>query len=148
MIRFLLAVAAILSVGAHVVAQTRPTEGQIAQAPVAAGGYPYQLFIPRGYAASGKEKWLLLIFLHGSGERGDDVEKVKVHGPPKIVAGHPGFPFVTVSPLLAADADWDEAKLEALLAAVRKSHRIDPKRIYLTGLSLGGYTTWRWAASS
>lgn len=127
-------------------AQTPQPAGQTAQPPVAEGGYPYQLFIPRGYAASGKERWPLLIFLHGSGERGDDVEKVKVHGPPKIVAAHPGFPFVTVSPLLAADQDWDEAKLEALLAAVSKSHRIDPKRVYLTGLSRGGHATWRWAA--
>lgn len=144
MIRLVLALAACL-LGAPAMAQT--IAGQTAQPPVATGGYAYQLFIPRGYAASGKEEWPLLIFLHGSGERGSDIALVKVHGPPKIVAKHPGFPFVTVSPQLPADQDWDEAKLEALLASIRKSHRIDPKRIYLTGLSRGGHATWRWAAS-
>ncbi len=89
----------------------------------------------------------LLIFLHGSGERGADIEKVKVHGPPKLVLSRPDFPFVTVSPLLEADGDWDVAKLDAMLTQVRRKVNIDPNRIYLTGLSRGGHATWRWAAT-
>ncbi|WP_413247041.1 dienelactone hydrolase family protein [Sphingomonas sp. 1P06PA] len=126
-----------------------PPEGSQAPQPAAGkGGYRYQLFVPRGYAAARSQRWPLIIFLHGSGERGEDIDKVRVHGPPKIVADHPGFPFLLVSPLLAADADWDVAKLDALLAAVRRRWRVDADRIYLTGLSRGGHATWRWAASA
>lgn len=89
----------------------------------------------------------LLIFLHGSGERGTDIEKVKVHGPPGLVLTDPQFPFIVVSPLLEADGDWDVGKLELMLTQVRQRVRIDPNRIYLTGLSRGGHGTWRWAVT-
>ncbi len=120
-------------------------DGQHPQPAIAEGNYPYQLFLPRGYSADKAAKWPLLIFLHGSGERGDDVAKVKVHGPPKIADRNPDFPFVTVSPLLGADQDWDVARLDALLDHVTKTLRIDRSRIYLTGLSRGGHASWRWA---
>lgn len=130
-----------------VTAQTAPAveEGQNPHAADARGDYAYQLFVPRGYLASGEERWPLMIFLHGSGERGDDLAKVKVHGPPQIVANHPGFPFVVLSPQLPADQDWDTATLERMLARVQATLRIDPSRLYLTGLSRGGHATWRWA---
>ena len=45
-----------------------------------------------------QKKWPLMLFLHGSGERGTDLNKVKKHGPPKIVEQKPDFPFIVVSP--------------------------------------------------
>src|ERR1700733_9485867 len=66
------------------------------QSPVAAK-INYLLFLPRGYEKS-KERWPLIIFLHGSGESGTDLAKVKKHGPPKYVETHPKFPFILVSP--------------------------------------------------
>ena len=120
-------------------------EGQTPQQPVASGNYPYQLFVPKGYLTDKAKQYPLLIFLHGSGERGDDVAKVKVHGPPKIADRDPGFPFLTVSPLLGADQDWDIEKLDQLLDHVAKTYRVDRTRIYLTGLSRGGHASWRWA---
>lgn len=133
--------------GAAQAAVGAPREGQHAQPPVAKDGYPYQLFVPRGYLASGERRWPLMIFLHGSGERGEDIERVKVHGPPKIAAQRPDFPFVTVSPLLPAEEDWDIAKLDAILDHVVERLRIDPARIYLTGLSRGAHASWRWGAA-
>ncbi|MDQ3078268.1 MAG: dienelactone hydrolase family protein [Pseudomonadota bacterium] len=124
-----------------------PVEGQHPQVPVATGGYAYQLHLPKGYAADAKARWPLMIFLHGSGERGSDLDQVKVHGPPKVAGRNPAFPFVLVSPQLPADQDWDIAKLNAILAASLKSLSVDPARIYLTGLSRGGHATWRWAAA-
>ncbi|WP_144243888.1 PHB depolymerase family esterase [Sphingopyxis sp. MWB1] len=121
------------------------TDGQSPQPAIEAGNYPYQLFLPRGYSADSKADWPLLIFLHGSGERGNDLARVKVHGPPKIADRNPHFPFVTVSPLLGADQDWDVAKLDRLLDHIVATHRIDRTRIYLTGLSRGGHASWRWA---
>ncbi len=128
-------------------AQSSPglEEGQHAHQADAAGDYAYQLFLPLGYLASGEERWPLLIFLHGSGERGDDLAKVTVHGPPRIVADHPGFPFIVLSPLLPEDQDWDTATLERMLARAQATLRIDRSRLYLTGLSRGGHATWRWA---
>ena len=80
-------------------------EGQTPQQPVASGNYPYQLFVPKGYLTDKAKQYPLLIFLHGSGERGDDVPKLKVHGPPKIADRDPGYPFLTVTPMLGADQD-------------------------------------------
>lgn len=118
------------------------------QTPVAAyrgGDYPFQLFLPRGYAEDKRQRWPLMIFLHGSGERGADLTAVTKWGPPHVVAGHPGTPMLIVSPQLEAGGDWDIAKLDRLLADVRKRYRVDEARIVLTGLSLGGMATWRWA---
>ncbi|MFN6935928.1 MAG: prolyl oligopeptidase family serine peptidase [Tsuneonella sp.] len=124
--------------------------GQHAQAPVAAGGYEYQLFVPRALAADSSPKrasWPLMIFLHGSGERGTDVAKVKVHGPPKHADANPDFPFLLVSPLLPANEDWDIAKLDAIVDRITARFPVDTDRVYLTGLSRGGHATWRWAAA-
>ncbi len=109
------------------------------------GEYSYQLFLPHDYVTAEKENWPLIIFLHGSGERGTDLAKVKVHGPPKIVDGNPNFPFILVSPQGYEDEDWNIDRLDRLLAKIRKEYRIDNRRIYLTGLSLGGFATWDWA---
>lgn len=131
-------------------ADTVPQTGQHPQEPLDDAGYPYQLFIPRALAAKGdgqEAKWPLMIFLHGSGERGDDVAKVKVHGPPKHADRNPDFPFILISPLLGAEQDWDLAKLDRILNHALASLPVDPERIYLTGLSRGGHATWRWGAA-
>lgn len=127
-----------------------PVEGQRPQAAVDPGGYPYQLFVPRGAIARGKgdkARWPLMIFLHGSGERGDDIARVKVHGPPKIADRDPNFPFILVSPLLPAEQDWDITKLDRIVDRIARTLPVDTDRIYLTGLSRGGHATWRWAAA-
>ncbi len=142
----MMALAALALSATGALAQTPPVaDGQSPQPAIEAGSYPWQRFLPRGYSADPQASWPLLIFLHGSGERGDDVSKAKVHGPPKIAERTPDFPFVTVSPLLGADQDWDIAKLDRLVEHVMKTYRIDPTRIYLTGLSRGGHASWRWA---
>ncbi|QDZ06073.1 prolyl oligopeptidase family serine peptidase [Sphingomonas panacisoli] len=148
--RLLLVLAAAASVAATKAppAPAIPPEGVQTAQPAPAGGYPYLAFVPKGYGADSTQRWPLVIFLHGSGERGTDIEVVKKNGPPKIIAQHAGSPFILVSPQLEMGADgsrWDTAKLEALLANLRKTYRVDPSRIYLTGLSLGGYGTWDWA---
>lgn len=138
---------ALLALVPAALSSSQAREGQHEQPPVEAEGYAYQMFLPRGYLVSGDRRWPLLLFLHGSGERGNELARVKVHGPPKIADRTPNFRFVTVSPLLPADEDWDEAKLEAILDYVVAHARIDRSRIYLTGLSRGGHATWRWAAA-
>lgn len=121
-------------------------EGQHPQPSVESGGYRFQLYLPDGYSA-GATAWPMILFLHGSGERGEDIAKVKVHGPPKVAERDGGLPFVIVSPLLPAEQDWDIDKLVAILDHVAARYRVDPARIYLTGLSRGGHATWRWGAA-
>src|SRR5579862_4399137 len=58
----------------------------------------YLLYTPTDYGKDPAKKWPLILFLHGSGESGDDLEKVKTHGPPKLVAHGKEFPFIVVSP--------------------------------------------------
>lgn len=107
----------------------------------------YQLFLPAAYGKDAGTKWPLIVFLHGSGERGTNLELVKVHGPPKIVAANKDFPFVVLSPQCPDGYRWSPILLSALLSEIETKYSIDKERIYLTGLSLGGFGTWDWAMS-
>lgn len=107
----------------------------------------YLLHTPSEYSSS-NDSFPLLIFLHGYGERGNDYELLKVHGPPKNVdqGSLQEYPFIVLSPQLPlAWERWQVDHLNKLLTSIRKSFRIDDKRIYLTGLSMGGHGTWNWS---
>jgi len=104
----------------------------------------YLLFLPSDYDK--KEFWTLMLFLHGAGERGDDLELVKKHGPPKIVDEKKDFPFILVSPQCKARRWWEPAELTALLDDVVARYKVDQDRIYVTGLSMGGFGTWSLSA--
>lgn len=103
----------------------------------------YLLYLPENYKSS-NQKFPLVIFLHGSGERGNDLEKVKMHGPPKLVEKGHKFPFILLSPQCPEGKRWTHFLLELslLIEEVQKTYSIDDKRIYLTGLSMGGQGTW------
>jgi len=105
----------------------------------------YLLYLPNGYEKEGKS-WPLVLFLHGAGESGQDLNKVKVHGPPKLVAAGKEFPFIVVSPQ-SPGRGWDAQTLNALLDDVMANYRVDKDRIYVTGLSMGGFGTWALAAA-
>jgi len=102
----------------------------------------YLLFLPEGYSDKADKQWPLILFLHGAGERGSDLNLLTKHGPPKLVKDRPDFPFIVVSPQCPAGGRWQPDVLIALLDEVMARHRVDPKRVYLTGLSMGGYGTW------
>lgn len=104
----------------------------------------YLLYLPKDYDS--KESWPLILFLHGSGERGSDLELVKKHGPPKLINEGKEFPFIVVSPQCRKDVWWEPNELTALLDDVVKTHKVDQDRICVTGLSMGGFGTWRLAA--
>lgn len=106
-------------------------------------GCNYLLFLPESYGEDEK-KWPLMLFLHGAGERGNDLQLVKKHGPPKIVENQKDFPFIVVSPQCPKDRWWNDDLdvLINLLDDVVAKYEVDEQRIYLTGLSMGGYGTW------
>jgi predicted peptidase len=105
----------------------------------------YLLFLPQDYGKDPGKKWPLMIFLHGAGERGEDVNKVKFHGPPKVVEQKKDFPFVLVSPQCPEGKWWEPEEVLALLEEVQSKYKTDPDRVYLTGLSMGGFGTWETA---
>jgi predicted peptidase len=107
----------------------------------------YLLFLPEDYGKQEKD-WPMMLFLHGAGERGSDLQKVKIHGPPKIVEAQGDFPFVVVSPQCPEDRWWNDDLdvLIKLLDEIVATYDIDQDRVYLTGLSMGGYGTWALAS--
>lgn len=105
----------------------------------------YLLFLPAGYGADAAKKWPLILFLHGAGERGTNLAIVAKHGPPKIDTTVTNFPFIVVSPQCPQGKIWSNDLLLTLLEEVEQKYAVDPKRIYLTGLSMGGFGTWELA---
>lgn len=108
-------------------------------------GLSYLLSLPPNYEET-EEKFPLVLFLHGMGERGNDLELIKKHGPPKL-ADEKEFPFILVSPQCPIEprlANWlvyiDD--LMVLVDDIIEKYRVDTKRVYVTGLSMGGYGTW------
>lgn len=109
--------------------------------------YPYLIYLPREYASSTK-RFPLLIYLHGGSLKGQNPEKLKAYGPPKEVAGGREFPFILVSPQCPEGRYWSTDNwFEPLFAELTRKYRIDRARIYLTGISMGGYGAWQTAVA-
>lgn len=104
---------------------------------------PYLLYAPETEADA---RLPLILFLHGAGERGSDLDRVTTQGLPQLLPNLPAPAFV-VAPQCPASSWWtlELSALEALLDEVQAQHRIDAARVYLTGLSMGGYGTWHLA---
>ena len=98
--------------------------------------------LPDGYDAEPDRAWPLLLFLHGAGERGDSLEAVTTHGPVKERRAGRDLPFVVVSPQVPAGERWTPGRVAAALDGALAAYRIDESRVYLTGLSMGGFGTW------
>jgi predicted peptidase len=107
----------------------------------------YFLYLPKSYD-EGDARWPLLLFLHGAGERGDDLNLVKKHGPPKLLGQGKSLPMIVVSPQCPRGQWWKAATLSQLLDEVAAKYRVDADRIYVTGLSMGGFGTWSLALHS
>lgn len=103
----------------------------------------YVLYIPDGYNEKKDYKWPIVIFLHGVGEMGNNIDVIKNVGLVKVAAGKP---FVIVAPQCLSGW-WNTQYLEVLYKEVINKYHVDPKRVYLTGLSMGGFGTWDWSAA-
>lgn len=106
-------------------------------------GYNYLIFLPRDYKSS--EEWPLILFLHGAGEKGTDLDRLKNTALPEKLEEREDFPFVVISPQCPPGFTWSTKLVGGLLDSAVKQYRVDENRIYLTGISMGGYGTWHMA---
>ncbi|HEU0124198.1 MAG TPA: prolyl oligopeptidase family serine peptidase [Bryobacteraceae bacterium] len=109
----------------------------------------YQVYVPRDYAPT--RVWPVILFLHGAGESGaNGLTQTQVGLPGAIRKNPERFPAIVVMPQSSPTRQWmdpaEQAVALAALEASRKEFRTDAGRIYLTGLSKGGYGTWHLAA--
>lgn len=109
-------------------------------------GYRYALYLPNGYDKDPAKRWPLIIFLHGIGERGNDLALLQVNGIPRKIADGESFPFIIAAPQCPDNDWWSPDTINALLDELIERHRVDEDRVYLTGLSMGGFGTWSTAA--
>lgn len=110
-----------------------------------AGGYNYLLSLPEGYT---KEKqYPIVFFLHGAGERGDNHDLLYVHGPFKKIARGEAFDCICVAPQCPEGSYWttETQTLKIFVDAICEEYNVDRTRIYLTGISMGGFGTWTMA---
>jgi predicted peptidase len=102
----------------------------------------YETVLPAGYMADTRNRYPLLVFLHGAGERGVDLSRVRVHGPWAFLADHHEYECILVAPQCDPDSWWNPNQVNDLIDELVAKYRVDEKRIYLTGLSMGGFGTW------
>lgn len=122
-----------------------PTESREALEWKAGEKLNYLQFLPDGYDKDAAEPYPLVIFLHGAGERGDNLDQIRKWGPPamatKAMKSY-GLPFILAAPQCPQGRWWNPDEIIALTKHLAKSLRVDEKRIHLTGISMGGFGTW------
>lgn len=101
----------------------------------------YLLYLPEGFEMDTDEAYPLLLFLHGSGERGTDLRLVKKHGPLKV-AESMDLPFIILGPQCPDIPFWKVTDIKMLLDQIVAKYPVDKNKIYITGLSMGGFATW------
>ena len=107
---------------------------------------PYEIsfrtYLPEGYELS-NANFPIIFFLHGVGERGNDLDLVETHGIPKLIKNNKKFPFITVAPQCPLFEWWSRPEMTNslinLIEKVIQTYKADKSRIYLTGMSMGGY---------
>lgn len=107
----------------------------------------YLLQLPKDYNSNKSKNYPLILFLHGAGEKGNNLKFLMRHGIPKIAEENEDFPFIAVSPQCPVSSNWNELtnELDELFNEILLNNRIDLNRIYLTGISMGGFGTWDYA---
>lgn len=107
-------------------------------------GLDYLVYLPADYDQDKAKLWPLVVFLHGSGERGTDVQLVRKTGLTQTLEQRGTTPYVMIAPQCPPTGGWNTAALDKLLDQALSDYRVDKKRVVLTGLSMGGYGTWKW----
>lgn len=111
----------------------------------------YYAYLPEAHYLNPGDRLPLLVFLHGSGEKGNgttELSRVLVHGPPKLIKNGRDFPFIVISPQLPSNqGGWPTGLVDELINRAIADYHVDTTRMYVTGLSLGGFGTWAYAVA-
>lgn len=106
----------------------------------------YYLYFPKDYEKDSEKSFPLLLFLHGGGESGDSLAALTKNGPPKMLVEGKQFPFLVLAPQNPHKKQWWNVRaVMQLLDTIVANNKVDPKRIYLSGLSRGGSAAWELA---
>jgi len=107
----------------------------------------YLLHLPKDYEQEEAKSWPLILFLHGAGEIGDNLEMLRVQALPKVIEQKDDFPFIVVSPQCPSGSSWHNEfiALDELMQEIIDNYKVDQSRLYLTGLSMGGFAAWDYA---
>ena len=109
--------------------------------------YGYYAYQPSGYDDDQDSMYPILIFLHGAGEKGNSLkhpeylERILVNGPPKMIENGnwaPKYPMLVISPQ-CHDESWRADKMKKFVEYIIEKYKINERRIYITGLSMGGF---------
>ena len=107
------------------------------------GDYPYLLYLPKDYSTS-KKSYPLVIYLGGGSQRGNDLNKLKTYGIPYYIEQGHEYDFIVASPQCPGDKYWTtEDWFDSLYSNLSSIYRIDTTRIYVTGISIGGFGSWQ-----
>ncbi|MGK7397501.1 MAG: dienelactone hydrolase family protein [Candidatus Cyclobacteriaceae bacterium M3_2C_046] len=104
----------------------------------------YLLYMPEEAYKDDVLEFPLMVFLHGLGEKGNDINKVKRNGPPKLVEKGQTFPFIIISPQ-TPEGIWKTEFIDEVVEHARENLAQISDKLYMTGLSLGGGGTWYYA---
>ena len=155
-----------LSRAAEVAAAATPSQRQVAKSFTSLDGttsVPYLEYLPADYLSSGNKRYPLLVFLHGGSgagaSNGSEISKLLGYPIPAMIAGNHemcftnpsgrNLCFIVVSPQSPRTTGvWDIRDTGGMLEHALKSYRVDPKRVYVTGVSMGGGGTWTLAAGT
>ncbi|WP_233789461.1 alpha/beta hydrolase-fold protein [Sphingobacterium sp. HMA12] len=104
--------------------------------------YKHLTYLPKSYNTD-KSKYPLVIYLHGGSQKGNNLEKLKIYGLPYLVDQRKEFDFIMVAPQCPEGKYWStENWFDSLYDEVTSKYRVDKSRVYVTGISMGGYGTY------
>lgn len=107
---------------------------------------PYCEYLPENFDKN--QKYPIIFFLHGAGERGPELEKLLKMGPMQYVLTGNELPFIVISPKCIDNIWYDHYEtLDGLFCEYLSLPYVDTARVYMGGASMGGYGTWGFAMS-
>ncbi len=128
---------------------SRPGPGAIGidtYAPIDAMAPKYAVYLPKEYGDDANG-WPLIVFLHGSGERGSDPAILRGRGPMATVQNEAKLPAIVVAPQCLPNRSWQPDAVVHFIEHVASTYHVDRERIYLVGYSMGGFGAWATAAA-
>ena len=107
----------------------------------------YRISFPKNFDKKKNQLWPIIIYLHGAGERGSNLGKLDNYGLFPYIKSVENFPFVVFAPLCPENEVWDfqYKNIMSCLDHISDDYKIDSKKVYLTGMSMGGQATWNFA---